>query len=271
MTGRDDWARLTPYELGLPGREFAEEGFRAIRDEAKGRGVDPADPGGFLVLEEVGRILTEIRGRDEGGDEALHRFGPFLFHALHFQAAGEPVFLLEIAAARYLVEGTPVPEAWRGELPEPAGYLQLPRHLFWGSPDPEGPAEPLDGIFWARSSGETLSLLAVFGMRRDRPGMSVVPLPPLPLADARSWISEPAREGGEDFATTLPGGELDRLYSVETQGEVLKLAARTLGYAASVPGAVGEEERAPRAEELPEDHRDPLPSLLPFRRVRLVS
>ncbi len=269
---RDAWARLTPYEVGVPGREFADRTFGAIREEAEGRGTNLRDPGAFILLGEVGRALREIQGEERGG-EAIHRYGAFLFHAFHFHGAGEFLLLAETAATRYLVEGSPVPETWRGELPREAGYLQLPRHLFWAKPEAgdEAPAEPLDGIFWTKSVGNTLSLLVALGVRGDRPGLSVIELPPVPLADAPRWVSESARDEGEDFETTLPGGELERLYSVATLGEALKLTGRALGYLAITPEALGEEERAPHPREAEEAGAQPLPSLLPFRRLRLVG
>ncbi|TVP76023.1 MAG: hypothetical protein EA352_06645 [Gemmatimonadales bacterium] len=243
MGDRDDLVRTTPFEVGVPGGDFAEEEFRAIEEEVESRGADPRDPAGFLLLGQVGRLVRELRG-EESGAEALHSFGAFLFHAWHFQRAGRPLYLLETQATRYLVESNPVPREWDRSLPHDAGYLQLPRHLFWTRPDPEGPAEALDGIFWVRTGGaasgggDNLSLLLVAGMRRDRDGFSVVPLPPVPMADAPTWLEMTAREEGPDFESTLPGGELERLYSLETTGEVLKLVARALGYMATVPGAV---------------------------------
>ena len=269
---RDAWARLTPYEVGVPGREFAERTFGAIREEAEGRGADLTDPGAFILLGEVGRALREIQG-DERGGEALHRFGSFLFHAFHFHRAGEFLVLAETAATRYLVEGSPVPEGWRGELPAEAGYLQLPRHLFWANPEEgeDAPPEPLDGVFWARAAGNTLSILVVLGVRDDRPGLSVMELPPVSLVDAGRWVSEKVREEGADFETTLPGGELERLYTVQTLGEALKLTGRALGYIFTAPEALGEPERAPHPGEAGRDPASPRPSLLSFRRLRLVA
>lgn len=273
MSRRDAWARLTPYEVGIPGREFAETNFKAIRDEAEGRDVDLSDPGAFLLLGEVGRVLREIQGGERGG-EAIHRFGAFLFHAFHFHEANEPVLLLTTAATRHLVEGRSAErdtedrpwESWSGRLPAPAGYIQLPRHLVWSHPDPEGPAEDLDGIFWTRAAGDSLALLAALGIRSDRPGLSVIPLPPMPLADASAWTRLEAR--GTDFETTLPGGELDELYSVMTAGELLKLAARVFQYLDAVPESLGAEETSPRPDEVDEAPPGTRPSFLPFRRIR---
>lgn len=304
MAERDVWARITPYELGIPGREFAEENFAAIHREAETRGVDDTDPGAFLLLGEVGRTLKEIQGEERGG-EALHQFGAFLFHAYHFHRAGEPLLLVETEALREVLgqAGGTTPEAgepageqvgeadpgeeggasgeadsgeaemWAGELPAAAGYLQLPRHLVWSHPDPGGPAEDLDGVFWAHSTGGSLSLLAALGIRGDRPGLSVVPLPPVPLTDAPRWPRTPVREEGEgaDFATTLPGGELDGLYSLVRAGELLKLVARVMAHLHANPGVLGAAERAPHPRDAAETATGRMagarPSLLPYRRI----
>ena len=304
MAERDAWARTTPYEIGIPGRDFAEENFAAIRREAEARGVDETDPGAFLLLGEVGRTLKEIQGEERGG-EALHQFGAFLFHAYHFHQAGEPLLLVETEALREVLDdaGVTTPEAgnapgvgggetgpgeeggddgqadpgdaegWGGELPAAAGYLQLPRHLVWSHPDPEGPAEDLDGVFWAHSTGGSLSLLAALGIRGDRPGLSVVPLPPVPLTDAPRWPRTPVRQEGEgpDFATTLPGGELDGLYSLVRAGELLKLVARVMAHLHANPAVLGAAERAPHPRDAAEVATGRMagarPSLLPYRRI----
>lgn len=283
MSRRDTWARLTPYEVGVPGREFADKNFAAIRKEAETRGVDDTDPGAFLLLGEVGRVLKEIQGEERGG-EALHQFGAFLFHAYHFHRAGEPILLAETQALRGVVEGRVALDGWEGGLPADAGYLQLPRHLVWSHPDPDGAAEDLDGIFWARSRDETLSLMVAMGIRTQRPGLSVVPLPPVPLSDAPGWPRSRVREAGEgdDFTTTLPGGELDELYSVIRAGEILKLVAGVFSYLERHPEALGAREEAPHPEELtgPGEEAGPeagermagaRPTLLPYRRIRAME
>lgn len=267
---RDEWARITPYEVGIPGREFADATFGAIREEADGRGADLTDPGSFILLGKVGQALREIQG-EERGAEVLKRFGAFLFHAFHFHRVGELLVLMETPLARRLAEGSLDPGSWTGELFADAGYLQLPRNLFWAAPEAgsgESSPEPLDGIFWTRASGDTLALLVALGVRDDRPGLSVIELPPVPLADARNWVLERARPEGVDFETTLPGGELDRLYSVLVLGEALKLAGRVLAYLATTPEALTSVERAPHPKEVRRDPSTPRPTLLPFRRLR---
>ncbi len=270
MSGRRDrWLRVTPYEIGIPGRAFADRVFPAIDEEARTRGVDPADPGAFFQLGEVGRAIREIQG-EERGREAIERFGAFLFHAWHFHRHGETTYLLGTEAARELVEeGGAPPPPWDGRLPAPAGYVQLPRHLFWSHPEGEGVAEPIDGFFWTRGTEDTLALLVALGVRGDRPGLSVVELPPLPLTEALRWVAGGSREGGDDFATTLPGGELDRLYSIVTLGEVLTLTGRLFATLLAHPGRVGAEEHSPRPEEAESEGGGVgvQPSFLPFRRL----
>ena len=262
------WARVTPYEAGVPGREFAERTFRDIRAEAETRGLDLTDPGAFILLGEVGRAIREIQGEEHGGD-TLHRFGAFLFQAFHFHAAGETLFLLEQAAARLLVESSFQASPWRGEMPREAGYLQLPEHLFWSEPQADNPAELVDGVFWARSSDHTLSLLAVLGLHGGRPGMSLAELPPVKLEDADTLLEGPVRDGGADFSNTLPGGDLGRLYTLSALGETLKLVARAFAHLASVPEALGPGEDAPDARTL-EGHESPARiSRLAFRRIGL--
>jgi len=58
------------------------------------------------------------------------------------------------------------------------------------------------------------------------------------------------RQAGPDFETTLPGGELEGLYSLETAGEALKLVARLFQYLSEVPAALTAREPASGGDEL---------------------
>lgn len=274
MPAHDDYARLTPFELAFPDRGFVEERFPRIREEgeAEAGGEALQDPGRFLSLVSVSEALAELRPPGEAS-ERIHRYGVLLYHGFHFWAAGRPLYLLDVHGARYLVESRG-PSGATGEErgdggpagprpPVAAGYLQLPRYLFWTRPTEEDTPEPVDGIFWSAPDGERLALLVACGLREDRPGLSAVPLPPVPLADAPEWLEAPVRPGGEEFESTLPGGELERLYSFETAGEVLKLVARFFRHVASAPEAVTEE---PPPET---GAGGPRPTGLPWRRVGL--
>lgn len=262
MIADDRWARVTPFEIGLPGRGFATDAFSAIRAEAEERGVDPSDPGAFLQLGEVGRVLRELQG-DDRGPELLQRLGSFLFHAFHFHEAGRPTLLVASAVARRLADPGFTPD-WGGSLPAAAGYAQLPRHLFWTEDATDTP-EPIDGAFWVEARGRTLSLLLATGLRGGRPGFSLVEVPPVDVETAVGLTEARVREDGDDFATTLPGGELDELHSITTLGEAIKLFSRLFALIAEAPELLGPEEQAPDGADR---EAGALPhSMLPFRRV----
>lgn len=261
MSGSPGGARPSPYEIGTPGRAFREVVFGEIRDEGGATGADLADPGSFFRLDATGRALRELSG-DSGGGVWGDPFGAFIFHTFHFWAAGEQLYVVGEAAARSLAASPPECFRWRGELPAVAGYVQLPKHLFWSPAGEEEGAEPVDGFFWTRCAGPTLSLLVAMGIRRNRPGFSLTELPPAGMAGAGEWPRAQVREMGEDFAPVLPGGDLGRLHSILTLGEMLKLAARV--FFASVSG----EETPPAPDERGAAGSGPEGSVLPFRRIR---
>jgi hypothetical protein len=100
------------------------------------------------------------------------------------------------------------------------------------------------------------------GIRRDRPGFGVVPLPTLPLSAAGEWAATRVRLEGEDFETTLPGAEHENLYSISAGAEAVKLAMRLFWYLDEVPASVT---HGPKG--MAED--GPTPSALDARRVVL--
>jgi len=278
MPIHDLYARVTPYELLLPEEGFADERFPFIQKEAGERGGGALfAPEQFALLGEAGAVLRAVRG--EGDDPALlQHHGALLFHSFHFWRAGRPLYLLETPVARHLVESGPGAGMWAPSLPGPAGYVQLPQHLFW-IPGGEGiPPESVDGLFWSAPTGESLSLLVVLGIRRDRPGLSVVPLPALPLSAAGAWASLQVRPQGADFQSSLPGAELEHLYAVQAGAEAVKLAMRVFWYLDTHPGCV-EGPGAARERGGPEvdgalspgvaaDSREgPRPSALDYRRI----
>lgn len=225
MRIHDRYARVTPYEMALPGRAFAEERFELIREEADGRGVDIWDPGAFSMLEQSRRAIADIRIEDDN-PVLFVQYGVILFHAFHFWSAGEHLYLLGNEAAHQVTRAglSAGPEDWAFAAPSQAGYVQLPHYLFWARPEAGGPAEALDGFFWVLTPAHRLHLMVASGMRADRPGLGVMPVPEIPGEEASRWAAANVRERGDDFASTLPGGE--DLCSIETLGEVVKLAGR---------------------------------------------
>ena len=241
MTLHDLYARLTPYEIAFQDQDAVEALMVEIKKEAEGRGADPSSPQAFITMGSVGAFVRELQGPD-APPEAIHQYGALVFQAVHFAAADCPLYLLGIHAARYLVEG--VPEGYHVLLggdpvpPTPAGYLQLPQHLFWTVGGEADPAESIDGMFWMISGAGLLHVLLVKGLRPDRPGFGTIVVPEAPAAEAGTWLDADVRESGADFSSELPGSELDGLYAVEAAGEVLKLLARFFAYVSAVPGAL---------------------------------
>ena len=225
MRIHDRYARVTPYEMALPGRAFADERFELIREEADRRGADIWDPGAFSMLEQAGRAIADIRIEDEN-PVLFVQYGVILFHAFHFWSNGEHLYLMGNEAAHLVTRADLLsgPSDWAFAAPSRAGYVQLPHYLFWARPEAGGPAESLDGFFWVLTPAHRLHLMVASGMRADRPGLGVMPVPEIPAEEAGQWAAANVRERGDDFASTLPGGE--DLCSIETLGEVVKLAGR---------------------------------------------
>ena len=234
MSLHDAYARITPYELAFPEPDAVDRLIADIAEEARGRGADPAQPHEFITMGAVGAFIRDLQGSD-APPEAIHQYGALVFHAVHFREAGCPVYVLGAHAARYLVGGAPsgatVP-------PKPSGYLQLPQHLFWTAGAEGSPPESIDGLFWTLSSTGMLHILLATGLRPDRPGFGTVPVPEAPVSDASSWMGIEVRAAGGDFSSTMPGGELDGLCTVESSGEILKLLARFFAYVTAVPSAL---------------------------------
>lgn len=239
MPVHDAYARVTPFELLLPEEGFADERFPLIQEEAEERKADLADPQGFVMLSQVGSVLREIRGEDDP-PQLIQQYGTLLFHSFHFWREGHPFYQMETGAVRYLVETGPGEGEWVASIPGPAGYVQLPQHLFWVPGGEDTPPESLDGFFWSAPDGENLSVLIGMGLRKDRPGLSVVPLPTLPLSAAGEWAALKIRPEGKDFQSSLPGSEVEGLFGVEAGAEAVKLAMRVFWYLDSFPACVAE-------------------------------
>lgn len=247
--------RDTPYDLVFRrGRiDFEGERFPAVRAEAEQRGVPLDDPERFVMLGSVGALIREMvldeAAADDTGEvwqalpaEAVAQMGALLFHAFRFGHTGGRVHPIDEETARALAaeparEGAArASSAQSGDrgaapitAPAAAGYVQLPRNLFWARAGESDAAEPLDGFFW--SLGERrFDVLLALGVRARRPGFTAIPIgieldaPGAPP----SWADAKARDTGADFTNILPGGELDRLLGITSAAEALRLAALCL-------------------------------------------
>lgn len=173
--------------------------------------------------------------------ELLDEFGRLLYQGYHFWSHGRRVLDLDEAAARRLVDAPLSRQPSELRAPHPAGYLRLPRHLFWVQVMPARPPEPVDGMFWTIFGDEVpdeppfsrLDVVLVAGMRPDRPGFSTVGVTAdLTTASLAHRLTQSARPDGRDFESVLPGGELRRLYSLTTVDEVVKLVALVFSWTA---------------------------------------
>lgn len=234
----DDFPRATPYELVFSGADIDFEGerFPALLEEAAARDASIAEPSAFVMLGGAGALVRELMLADAEPDaegtewqapppEAIAELGALLFHAFRFWRNGRKILELDRAVARYLVESAPVVDDWRMSAPAAAGYLQLPRNLFW-TPTAEGePPEPVDGFFW--SVDDRLDVLLCAGVRPGRPGFTALPVgAEFGGADGVAhWAGIDARPGERDFGNVLPGGEIEGLYALTNTAEALKLAS----------------------------------------------
>ena len=257
MTLHDSYARFTPYELAFPALDRLEELIVRIAEEANNQNLDLSDLNTFLALGAVDTFVREIR-ESSAPPKTVYQYITLVFHAVHFHQAGCPIYLLSENMTRDLVKkhqgGQPTP-------PESSGYMQLPQHLFWISDADSSSPESIDGIFWVLSSHETLYSLLIAGLRPERSGFTIVPVPEAPVSDVSSWVEAVIRNGMDDFSSQLPGSELDQLHALETSGEVLKLLARFFAYVSSM------QDISEMVNPGTGDQMDPVPSALPYYRI----
>jgi len=210
--------RATPFALAFA---EIESRFPAIAGALQQDGAAATDRDRFVLLEPVGRLLKEIVPEDAGAD-ALEVHVLLLHHAYLFWAAKQQVHEISEQALRQAIDATHITT----QLPQPALYLQLPELRVWGAPNEDSPPEPLDGMFVSETgaSGE-IAVLAIFGMRPDRPGFSAVGLEG--RADSIE-IAAAREDGSAPFGPRLAGGTAAGLYSVANSGELLLLTCRLL-------------------------------------------
>ena len=213
--------RPTPFDLVFG--SLAAERFPPIRSALEASHGDPYDRDAFLMVREAIQLVHDLRP-DEGMGEDIGQLTAFLHHAWLFWLAGTPT--LEIAAADLtaLLEGGagPAGPTPAGEMaaPPPAFYFQLPERRVWAEVVPGAPHEPMDGCFLALASDASLRVLGAFGLRSDRPGLTVVE-----VAGPRTGrLARP--DGSPLFAPVLDGGATAGLASITGGEELLELGWR---------------------------------------------
>jgi hypothetical protein len=192
---------------------------------------------------------------DDADAGALAQAAELLWQGWRSWDAGTRLYvILEDAAARVISPDYRA-AGWRFAAP-PACYVQLPYQRFWARVSEASAYEPVDGCFLSvRESGpgaHELSVLAVLGLRRERPGVSLIVLrDTIADADVRARLDEPWREGAAPFANAIPGGELMGYQTVASASELEALVLRVLRELdvnspslVAAPGTSGEGESA---------------------------
>lgn len=222
--------RLTPFALVFA--ELAAERFGAIGETLARESLSSADRDHFVLLEPVGRLLREMVPPDAGAD-VLEAHALLLHHAYrHWAAEGWVYRIGEDALTRVAAPGAAAPRI-TSHLPRTALYLQLPELRVWGTPTPGQPPEPLDGMFVTETAVPGgVAVLAVFGLRPDRPGFSAVGMEgradPGDALGGEIEVAAARGDGTPSFAPTVAGGGRAGLLSLENHGELLLLTCRLL-------------------------------------------
>ena len=190
---------------------------------------------------------------DDAPVGALDQTAELLWQGWRFQDAGARLYVLRDTVVERLVDPGYALGAWRFAAP-PACYLQLPYQRLWARVADDAAYEPLDGAFCAARTltGGTheLSILAVLGLRPERPGISLLRHRVIVSdEDAAARAVSPWREGAPPFANAIPGGELKGYHTLATASELEALALRALHYLdmnsralVAAPGSDGETE-----------------------------
>jgi hypothetical protein len=202
--------RVTPFALVFG--EIAQDRFPALKASLGAGQVDPADRDAFILDKAVTELLRDLVPED-APPESLHEFIAVLQHGYLFWLGGMQVRSSASTA-------TPKPTA--GPPDRPTAYIQLPSHLYWGQPEPEGPHEPVDGFF-IHPLDKGIRALAIFGLHRERPGFSVAEVVGGPMA-----ALSPRPDGSAPFAPQMDGGAAAGILSVAGPDELLALAWHAL-------------------------------------------
>ena len=222
-------SRLHPFD-----HVFAELAprFAEIRSEAEAARRDTADRTQFASLHSVRHLVAGLEDPDtvEGDPDAADQYLTALWVGYRFWAAGEPTLDApkDALAARLTRPEPPAPD-WAREV----AYARLPERWVWTRVAPDAPHEPVDGVFVVPGTGgRDLTVLAVLGLRADRPGFGQISLSVTPddAGAAFSGMRTPP------FASVMDGGEAAGLRSVVTRGELLVLAQLAVEVGRQEPG-----------------------------------
>lgn len=193
-----------------------EEALAQVRDALQAEGRDPYDRDAFLLSPVVVEMIRDARP-EEGYGETIDQIVALLHLSYLYWNEGRPVIELDDPALDALVSDHPVVDGAAGR--PSAYYVKIPSRRVWASPLEGQTPEPLDGWLAARHN-ELLRLVALFGVRPERDGATVV------AAEGPSPDSLGREDGSPLYAPVLPGGQAAGLYSIVGTEELLELAWR---------------------------------------------
>jgi hypothetical protein len=234
--------RLTPFRLAFG--EIGPRRFPAIAEALRQDGGPADDRDSFTLLEPVGRLLRDLVPEASGADE-LEGHVLLLHQAFLYWANGAHLYRIGEAALRRAVAESRL----SSQLPQRSVYLQLPELRMWGAPQPGTTPEPLDGMFVSRTPSGSIAVLAIFGVRPDRPGFSAVGIEGHADTAAATLneveVAATREDGSPAFGPILAGGTAAGLHSVANPAELLLLTCRLLALLppqadASAPDDMGE-------------------------------
>lgn len=215
--------RLHPFEHAFA--ELAEQHFAALEAELRETELSAADPVTFSQLPRVSTILSEMSGSVTGDHpEIAEAYLTLLWAAYQFWKTGKDTRSIEAESLdRTLASAATITLT---SLPTTACYLMFPQHRVWAQIAEEQPHEPLDGIFYVPSGdGQLITLLAVLGLRADRPGFSQISVTSPGSEVLRTHPDALAR----GFAPTMTGGDQAAFRSVTSEVELVELVRLVLG------------------------------------------
>ena len=209
--------RPTPFDFVFA--PLADERFPAIRAALAAAGRDPRDRDAFLLVPEVVMLVREFRP-DRGLGEGIDQLAALIHHAYLFWDSGCRVVAIGAEELGRLLADGADPAAGAKAEPSSARYVQVPERRVWARPVEGEPFEPLDGCFLDPAPDGGLRVLAVFGLRPERAGFTVVEAQGARLAG----LVRP--DGTALFAPVLEGGAQAGLHTLAGTEELLELGWR---------------------------------------------
>lgn len=205
-------SRINPFEFVFGG--VADEVFPQILKELGER------PGltAFAGSATVQRMLPDVGQTDQPLDPSVVEGHMRLLWIAHrYWAAGTRTVTVDRTALEHLFDETALPDFVEPSVD--AVYMEFPQRWFWAQISDESPHEPLEGVFLAADESESLSALAVLGLRPDRPGFSqfMATATRDDFRAAADCVRRPL------FSPTVDGGAAAGVRSITSEAELLHL------------------------------------------------